>query len=102
MTTLITVRLTLRILNTTPDGDFADLTRSIKVPEVPRVGDIVYLNSLETAPREVTAREWGFDGAPTVRLATIVAKNDITPNEGADAVRTLKQDGWAIDLPVST
>lgn len=102
MTTLITIRLALRILHTTPDGDFVDLTRSIKVPEVPRVGDTVYLDSLETAPRKVITREWGFDGAPTVRLATIAAKSDITPTEGADTVRTLKQDGWTIDSAAST
>lgn len=101
MTALITVRLTLRILHADDDDGFVDLTRSIPVAEIPRVGDTVYLNPLETAPRKVIAREWGFDGSPAVRLATINAKNEFTPNEGAKAVKALQKDGWEVVSTIS-
>ena len=97
MPALITVRLALRVLYATPAGGYKDFTRSIKVPEVPRVGDTIYLDPTETAPRKVIAREWGFDGSPTVRLATIAGKSDNDPNEGAKTAEALIRDGWERD-----
>lgn len=94
MSTPITVRLELRVLHAPNDTDITDFTRTIDVPEVPRVGDTIYLDALEATPRKVIAREWGFDGSPAIRLATIIVKNDITPGEGAGAVAALKRDGW--------
>lgn len=97
MPALITVRLALRVLHATPAGGYKDFTRSIKVPEVPRVGDTIYLDPMETAPRKVIAREWGFDGSPTVRLATIAGKGGNDPSEGAKTVEALTGDGWGRD-----
>lgn len=97
----ILVRLTLRVLYATPNGGYKDFTRTQGFVAVPRVGDAVFIDFLETSARKVIAREWGFDGELTVRLATIAGKSDNDPNEGERVVEALLRDGWERDRAAS-
>lgn len=95
MLNLIPVRLSLRVMSATPEGDSALFSRFIHVPEVPRVGDNVYLDEGSTRCREVTARDWNHDGTPIVLLDTVSTR------EGAGvpvvSVELLTQNGWERD-----
>lgn len=96
MADLLTVRLILRVLHAPTDNDFVDLTRTIDVAEMPRVGDTIYLDPAETASRKVIAREWGYDGSPSAKLAAMSVANDINPSEGEDNIKILQRNGWKV------
>lgn len=92
----IAVRLSLRVMNATPEGYSALFSRFIHVPEVPRVGDNVYLDERATRYREVTARDWGHDGTPIVLLDTVsTSKGAGVPDI---SVESLTKNGWERDL----
>lgn len=90
----ITLRLALRVFPDDPDGKPRDLVRSVKVPAVPRVGDIVHLVPLGTSSSDVVSCEWTFEGTPVARLADIVFP------EYDQAIRYFMRNEW-IDSPFS-
>lgn len=96
MSDLIPVRLSLRVMSATPEGDSALYSRFIHVPEVPRVGDNVYLDEDSTRHREVTARDWGHDGTPIILLDTVSTREDA--RVPVVSVEMLTQNGWERDL----
>lgn len=95
MPNLVTAILTIRVLGADPEGGSAYYTRTIDVPEVPRVGDNVFLGPTEREFRKVIARDWGYDGTPQVRLSTINTAEDAM--SGSYGPEALVRDGWELD-----
>ena len=92
--------LVLRVLRATPNGGYKDFTRTTTFAANPRVGDTVFIDPLEAQSRKIIAREWGYSGGLTVRLATITGNSDNDPNEGAEIVEALLRDGWERDIVI--
>ena len=80
--TLITVRLIIS------DG-LTSLSRTINVPEVPRMGDLIHVNPEGTICREVIGRDWDYNGSPLIYLNIPTFPANYVPTE------TFLDAGWA-------
>lgn len=96
MTPKITILLTVRVLHADPEIGSVFFSRAVEFPEVPRVGENIYLDSAETRLREVTYLDWGYDGTPNVRLATVSTVGDAMSGLPI-SVEELVRDGWERD-----
>lgn len=92
----IPIIATVRVLHADPVNGSVFFIRALEVPEVPQVGDHLYVDSAETRLREVTHRDWGFDGTPNIRLATMSTIRDAMSGPAA-SVEELLRDGWKRD-----